>query len=624
MVNSIDPNISLLYSRLAPQGSLAAQELEDRTPEVETIKADPRQSADTSGDGLVSLEEFAAYVTASTAPLTITGSNGELFTVNPDGTYVTQAPDLQISPEETEATDGSTEIAPNLSESDRAVAADLALAQLLTFVRNARKKIQAAVDRAIQNGDTPTADRLHADIERLNKLEARLQALQGLSVHHRAAMYQFFQSPKFLELERGIADLAAQIEALPANPSEVDLVAAEATLAKIEVTMGVVETQVALLEQYLDGESILSGIFGHNFADGFVNWQEAIEDGIITEDELTAQGKTWFEQLGSITADGITMEELQTLRSGDAFTVARREFCELIGVDEDNENAQEAFAELCQAAARGELDVDRYNEIAEKYDLPQMNRHSFSALFCGVYDSLITDEKVEGTLALARAFHRQHVTISSQSGGNPENVKALYRIYAGSDDFYFVDTETWVGYLQEAMTAVYGEELFPAGMSDEEFLAQLEQVAEGDLKEIIEMLSGKYNGEVTSWTQRQNDDWNQLTAQAKLNLIASHVLGKLFEGLKPPDEQARTREEMERQQRDQANLFEDLVTTCQGDEVDPEVHNALVLQLMDYVTGDLIAFDAQAVLDGEVDRSDDELQADDDGPDADVLAETEE
>jgi len=496
------------------------------------------------------------------------------------------------------------------------------LTTFLTFVRNAKRKVQAALDRAIEDGDTAKEERLREDLRRLERLEQRLVALQNLPMHYLAAMYDFLQGHDIPALLGQIQSLIEQIESLPENASEVDLAAIESKLSSIEDAVTAINDKVAALEEYLNGESMLRGVFGSGFAAGFTDSQAALEDGVIEEGELTAQGQAWMHSLGSISEGGLTVSELADLKTGKAFVHARTEIFELWGVDEGNTQAQLAFDELFQAAARGELNLEEYNRIAEKYHLPLMNADSFAALFCGVHDSISTGETVDGTMALAGAIHNQYLTCSSRAsterGGTPAQV---YTYLAGCDDFYFVDIADWRGYMMEAVMAAYTDAGFYEGMSDEEFLALLDEKANGDLREIIDMLKGKSYFGVDP---QRSAEWEQLSAQEKLNLITAYFLERFRAMAKLDEEPPNTQDEADRQGRDLAGGLEDMVVTCQGDEVndggmDNPIHNALVSRMRDFMLGILVAYNPEDITNGVVDNSAYEQWADD-GTGEDVQA----
>jgi vacuolar-type H+-ATPase subunit E/Vma4 len=581
---------------------------------------------DADSDGQITEYEFSHYA----APVTVS-SGGKVYqiSVNPNGTTQVQevVPDEPEAAEETPAeelapTPGTVE---DPADRESREILNTLIASLQAARANLRRKIQESIEKSEDEARTEeeraverrAAEKLQEADDRLAAMEARIAAMPGLSPQQRAAI---LDQLKVLRTE------VQNLETLTAGLED-----GTYTTEEVRAQIGVVEEQVTVIDDQLDRveNELLTGVFGENVSRYVIDPQHALDDGVITADELTDDGKAVLARyLADIAAGGIEFGELQTLRDGGvsfATDRARREFAQMQGLEASTDNNSErAFNLLMEAAQAGKLDCDRWNEIMDECGFGKtyhMTDEAFEACFFGEKGG----DEVSGTMVLMRGLHRTYthmLTLCDASNPNyaTSQISQTFRAYIKKEDFVFIDFQRQGEAMRFMLVQAYRDDtnIADANPTDEQLRDWLLATAyvKGDLKEILLALYGP-----SEYTTEQlenilkNDPQNQrvrdllsfrhLSPEQQLEALTPYMLYRVFEGIQIDGEDMTDAEIGQEHLR----TYERVLTAVQDEADGGEINDGAVEGsgvLLAYtneaytllITGSRNNIDYQAVLDG--------------------------
>jgi len=575
------------------------------------------QAMDADSDGQITEYEFSHYA----APVTVS-SGGKVYqiSVNPNGTTQVQevVPDEPEAAEETPAeelapTPGTVE---DPADRESREILNTLIASLQAARANLRRKIQESIEKSEDEARTEeeraverrAAEKLQEADDRLAAMEARIAAMPGLSPQQRAAI---LDQLKVLRTE------VQNLETLTAGLED-----GTYTTEEVRAQIGVVEEQVTAVEDQLDRveNELLTGVFGENVARYVIDPQHALDDGAITEDELTDDGKAVLARyLADIAAGGIEFGELQALRDGgEGFATdrARREFAQMQGLEASTDNNSErAFNLLMEAAQAGKLDCDRWNEIMDECGFGKtyhMTDEAFEACFFGEKGG----DEVSGTLNLVRGLHRTYthmLTLCDASNPNyaTSQISQTFRAYIKKEDFVFIDFQRQGEAMRVVLVQAYRDNIGPsdATPTDEELMAWLlaTDYVKGDLKEILGMLFGRteYGDTPEQFLSDDQRRFRAMTATQQLESLTPYMLYRVFEGIQIDGEDMTDAEIGQEHLRTYERVLTAVQDEADGGEInDGAVEKSAVLHAYTnelytlLITGNRDNIDHQAVLEG--------------------------
>jgi nitrite reductase/ring-hydroxylating ferredoxin subunit len=423
-------------------------------------KQDLPKEMDKNNNNEVDVVEFVSYFfKPNAAPVKYQDDKGKIYliTVNPDGTIISRQEDEapKISNGDTEEKKTQEGDSSNTAQargtrsvsSSEDIMANQCLGEILKSLAAARRKLREKTKEIIEKNVKEIKEeekiaarkRAQAKLEqvqrRIAKLEGKIAALHNVSPRQRAIVL-------------------AKLEALKAAVSKLeqmsyDLAEGKITMDQYEDQVKVVEEKAIAVEKQLDYEKngLLISVFGGDYKKYLKDPSHALDDGKITIDDFKPEYQGLMWTAGEISNDDeITLEELEGLRDkGQASSC--EELARKLGYkgsmdDPAADVYKAAYKDLRTAAQKGELNVDKWNSIMKKYGFDKyytMKSEAFAALFLGVKDRWLHDERVSGTLNFDRAVHRTYMTMTAMGG--PDEVAAAFQIYCKSEDFFFVDFE---------------------------------------------------------------------------------------------------------------------------------------------------------------------------------------
>ena len=568
--------------------------------------------ADSSGE--VAEAEFTGYFTAGRAPVTVR-SDGHTYqiSVNPDGTTQIQ----EVVPDEGEPEAAEEDLAPtpgaveDPADRETREILNALIASLQAARANLQRKVQESIERSEDEARTEeeraverrAAEKLQEADDRLAAMEASIAAMPNLSPQQRAAVLE-----QLLALRTAVHNL----ETLTAGLED-----GTATLKEVKTQIGVVEEQVTTIEDQLDRveNELLTGVFGENVSRYVIDPQHALDDGVITADELTDDGKAVLTRyLADIAAGGIEFGELQTLRDGgEGFATdrAQREFAQMLGLEEPTDNSERAFTLIMDAAEAGKLDCDRWNEIMDECGFKpyHMTDEAFEACFFGEKGG----DEVSGTMVLMRGLHRTYthmLTLCDASNPNyaTSQISQTFQAYIKKDDFVFIDFQRQGEAMRFVLVQAYRDDTgtSDANPTDEQLRDWLlaTDYVQGDLKEILIALYGPRDIPETYLSDSQRR-FRAMTATQQLESLMPYMLYRVFEGIQIDGEDMTDAERAQEQLRTYERVLTAVQDAADGGEInDGAVEGSAVLLAYTneaytlLITGNRGNIDHQAVLSG--------------------------
>jgi len=577
----VEISLSQLYRGVASRGGASTE-----TIDTEEERTNLPQEMDSSADspGTITEAEFTGYFVAGAPPVTVQTQDGKTYqiSVNSDGTLVQEvvqeenptAPAEEGTQGEQPVGDGRDLAPAQLEATDTATREALEL--YLRTIRAIRENVKARIaeaDQRLEETERQAEKRRLAKIQErtdaaIARLEARLLHTANLSDADRAA-------------------IEAQIQDLQALQASVDALSsglADGTVTQDEVAakLGEIEVQLTGLENKLQDEEtqLLTAAYGEHYDEYVRDPATALDDGVITKDELTETGqRVTLTYMGDLDEGGISFGELQILRDGgNSFAVrqARQQFAEQLGLQAPTDESNKAFDELLVAAREGTLDADKQNEILDENGFPAEDSDDTYHITDDAFEASFFAERggdeVSGAVDFYRGINRTYQNLLIRGGTG--NIAEAYKIYIKEEDFYFVDFERQGQVLYAVFAEAYSEAhdgAIPTTQELVKWLLDPATVLSDGLREVLNELYGRrsfaganYDTPESELTEEQkrfralideeSPDYNPQLAWA---MIVPLAINQVFNGIQATGD---TEQEI---YSEKMRIFEDVMTAVQ-------------------------------------------------------------
>jgi hypothetical protein len=585
ILKPVDIPLSQIYRGVASRGGASAE-----TIDTEEERTNLPQEMDSSADspGTITEAEFTGYFVAGAPPVTVQTQDGKTYqiSVNSDGTLVQEVVQEENptapAEEETQGEQPAGEdldLAPAQSELEATdTATREALELYLRTIRAIRENVKARIaeaDQRLEETERQAEKRRLAKIqERTDAAIARLEA-------------RLLHTANLSDADRAIIE--AQIQDLQALQASIDALSsglADGTVAQDEVAakLGEIEVQLTGLENKLQDEEnrFLAAVFGAKYSEYVLDRATALDDGVITMDELTETGREVVAAyLGDMDNDReISFGELQALRDGGdnyfAPRQARQEFAQFLGLGVPTDESNLAFDQMLTAAREGTLDADRWNEILDENGFAAKKSddtyHITDEAFEASYFAEKGGDEVSGAIDLYRGLHRTYQNILMRWG--TRDIGGAFQLYIKEKDFFFVDFERQGQVLYTVFAEAYSDNHDGAIPTAQELVKWLLDPAtplSDGLREALNELNGRRSfygnnyeipdSELTDEQRRfqalineKSPDYNPQLAWAMMVPLA---INQVFNGIQA------TGDSEQEIYLEQMRIFEDVMTTVQ-------------------------------------------------------------